>query len=397
MRGSRRPCQCPLSSIGRDRLPIRLEPRAQPSAAMVYLSPMIAIALTGVIALVVFAAAGLDPFSALVTFVTAPIADFYGVGELLIKATPLVLMGVGLAVGFRANVWNVGAEGQLILGVISGGAMALHFGPGGNPVLLLPAMVVAGGLSGALWAAIPALLRTRFNANEILVSLMLNYVAQLWLGYLVFGPWRDPAGFNFPQSAPLAPAALFPIVLEDTRLNVSAFIALAAVALAWVLMSRSFIGFQLRVTGLSEDAARYAGFSTARAVWIGMLTGGFTAGIAGVGEIAGPLGQIFPTASPGYGYAAIIVAFVGRLNPIGILFAGLLMSLLYLSGDTAQMSLGLPSSVTGLLQGTLLFLLLAIDVLIYYRLRNVSIAPVSATPAPRRPVVPAPIAAEGVR
>jgi ABC-type uncharacterized transport system permease subunit len=364
---------------------------------MVYLSPMIAIALTGVIALVVFAAAGLDPFSALVTFVTAPIADFYGVGELLIKATPLVLMGVGLAVGFRANVWNVGAEGQLILGVISGGALALHFGPGGNPVLLLPAMVVAGALSGALWAAIPALLRTRFNANEILVSLMLNYVAQLWLGYLVFGPWRDPAGFNFPQSAPLAPAALFPIVLEDTRLNVSAFIALAAVALAWVLMSRSFIGFQLRVTGLSEDAARYAGFSTARAVWIGMLAGGCTAGIAGVGEIAGPLGQIFPTASPGYGYAAIIVAFVGRLNPIGILFAGLLMSLLYLSGDTAQMSLGLPSSVTGLFQGTLLFLLLAVDVLIYYRLRNVSVAPVSATQAPRRPVVPAPIAAEGVR
>jgi general nucleoside transport system permease protein len=377
-------------------MPLRLEPRPQPSAAMVYLSPLIAVALTGAIALVVFAAAGLDPLSALVTFVTAPIADFYGVGELFIKATPLVLMGVGLAVGFRAAVWNVGAEGQLILGVISGGALALHFGPGGSAALL-PAMVVAGAVSGALWAAIPALLRTHFNANEILVSLMLNYVAQLWLTYLVFGPWRDPAGFNFPQSAPLAPAALFPIVLEDTRLNVSAFIALAAVALGWVLMSRSFIGFQLRVTGLAEDAARYAGFSTRRMVWIGMLAGGFTAGIAGVGEIAGPLGQIFPTASPGYGYAAIIVAFVGRLNPIGILFAGLLMSLLYLSGDTAQMALGLPSSVTGLFQGTMLFLLLAIDVLIYYRLRNVSVAPVSTVPVSRAPVLPAPVAAEAAR
>ena len=377
-------------------MPLTLEPRPQPSAAMVYLSPLIAVALTGAIALVVFAAAGLDPLPALVTFVTAPIADFYGVGELLIKATPLVLMGVGLAVGFRAAVWNVGAEGQLILGVISGGALALHFGPGGSAALL-PAMVVAGAVSGALWAAIPALLRTHFNANEILVSLMLNYVAQLWLSYLVFGPWRDPAGFNFPQSAPLAPAALFPIVLEDTRLNVSAFIALAAVVLGWVLMSRSFIGFQLRVTGLAEDAARYAGFSTRRMVWIGMLAGGFTAGIAGVGEIAGPLGQIFPTASPGYGYAAIIVAFVGRLNPIGILFAGLLMSLLYLSGDTAQMALGLPSSVTGLFQGTMLFLLLAIDVLIYYRLRNVSVAPVSAVPVSRAPVLPAPIAAEAAR
>lgn len=337
---------------------------------MVYLSPLIAVALTAVVALVVFAAAGLDPLPALFTFVTAPVADFYGVGELLIKATPLVLMGVGLAVGFRANVWNVGAEGQLTLGVICSGALALRFGPD-DSAALLPAMVLAGAIGGALWAAIPALLRTRFNANEILVSLMLNYVAQLWLGYLIFGPWRDPAGFNFPQSAPLAPSALFPIVLEDTRLNVSAFIALAAVALGWVLMSRSFIGFQLRVVGLAEDAARYAGYSTKRAVWIGMLAGGVTAGIAGMGEIAGPLGQIFPTASPGYGYAAIIVAFVGRLNPIGILFAGLLMSFLYLSGDTAQMALGLPSSLTGLFQGTLLFLLLAIDVFIYYRLRNV--------------------------
>jgi ABC-type uncharacterized transport system permease subunit len=376
-------------------VPLRLEPRPQPSATMVYLSPLIAVALTAVIALAVFAAAGLDPLPALVTFVTAPIADFYGVGELLIKATPLVLMGIGLAVGFRASVWNVGAEGQLIVGAISGGALALQFGPGGSAALL-PAMVLAGAISGALWAAIPALLRTHFNANEILVSLMLNYVAQLWLSYLVFGPWRDPAGFNFPQSAPLAPAALFPIVLEETRLNVSAFIALAAVAIGWVFMSRSFIGFQLRVTGLAEDAARYAGFSTARAVWIGMLAGGFTAGIAGVGEIAGPLGQIFPTASPGYGYAAIIVAFVGRLHPVGILFAGLLMSLLYLSGDTAQMALGLPSSVTGLFQGTLLFLLLTVDVLIYYRLRNVAAVPAHASLA-TAPASTPPMAAEVVR
>ena len=368
---------------------LRLERRPQPSALMVYASPLIAVALTALIALVVFAAAGHEPLRALVTFVTEPVADLYGVGELLIKAAPLVLIGVGLAVGFRANVWNIGAEGQLALGVISGGFLALHFGARGSPVLL-PAMVLAGAVSGALWAAIPALLRTRFNANEILVSLMLNYVAGLWLTYLVFGPWRDPAGFNFPQSAPLAPAALFPIVLEDTRLNISVFFALAAVAIGWVFMARSFVGFQLRVTGLAEDAARYAGFSTARAVWIGMLAGGCTAGIAGVGEIAGPLGQIFPTASPGYGYAAIIVAFVGRLHPLGILLAGLLMSFLYLAGDSAQMTLGLSSAVAGLFQGTMLFLLLAIDVFVHYRLR--------ATPAvgaahAARPVA-APVAAE---
>jgi len=232
-------------------------------------------------------------------------------------------------------------------------------------------MVVAAAVGGMLWAAIPALLRTLFNANEILVSLMLNYVAQYWLSWLVFGIWRDPAGFNFPQSQPLAPSALLPIVIDGTRANIGIVFALAAVAAGWLTVGWTFVGYQLRVTGLSHGAARYAGFSIHYAVWVGMLAGGAAAGVAGVCEIAGPLGQIFPTASPGYGYAAIIVAFLGRLNPVGILFAGLLMALLYLSGDSAQMSLHLPSSITGLLQGVLLFFLLAADVLVQYRLRYV--------------------------
>jgi simple sugar transport system permease protein len=232
-------------------------------------------------------------------------------------------------------------------------------------------MIVVAAVGGMLWAAIPALLRTWANANEILVSLMLNYVAQYWLSWLVFGVWRDPAGFNFPQSQPLAPSALLPVIVDETRANIGIVFALVAVALGWLTVGWSFVGYQLRVTGLSHGAARYAGFSTDRAVWVGMLAGGIAAGIAGICEIAGPLGQIFPTASPGYGYAAIIVAFLGRLNPIGIFFAGLLMALLYLSGDSAQMSLGMPSSITGLLQGLLLFFLLAADVLVQYRLKYI--------------------------
>jgi simple sugar transport system permease protein len=333
---------------------------------MTWLSPVIALALTAIAAMIVFASAGLNPLQSLATFFLAPVADLYGVGELLIKAAPLVLIGVGLAVGYRAGIWNIGAEGQLILGAIFGGYIALHFGPGGG-FWVLPLMVIASALGGMFWAAVPALLRSRFNASEILVSLMMNYIAQLWLSWLVFGPWRDPAGFNFPQSQPLAPSALFPILIEGTRANASIVFALIAVGLGWVLMNRSFAGYQLRITGLSEGAARYAGFSLPRAIWTGLLAGGATAGIAGVGEIAGPLGQIFPTASPGYGYAAIIVAFLGRLNPIGILFAGLLMALIYLSGDLAQMSLGMPSSITGLLQSLLLFFLLTADVFIFFR------------------------------
>jgi general nucleoside transport system permease protein len=357
-------------------MPLHFEARTKPSALMVWLSPVAALLLTAVTAMMIFASAGLNPLQALATFFLSPVADLFGFGELLIKAAPLILIGVGLAIGYRAGVWNVGAEGQLTLGVIFGGYLALKFGPGGGS-WVLPAMIVAAALGGVLWAAIPALLRTQFNANEILVSLMLNYVAQYWLTWLVFGIWRDPAGFNFPQSQPLAPSVLLPILIEETRANVGIVFAILAVAAGWLTVGWSFVGYQLRVTGLSQGAARYAGFSTHRAVWIGMLAGGATAGIAGFCEIAGPLGQIFPTASPGYGYAAIIVAFLGRLNPIGILFSGLLMALLYLSGDSAQMSLGLPSSVTAVLQGLLLFFLLAADVLVRYRLKYVpSVRPV---------------------
>lgn len=361
-------------------MPLRIEPRENPSALMTLISPLVAVAMTVVVMLIIFASAGLNPFNALWLFMFASVSDLYGLGELLIKAAPLVMIAVGLAIGFRAGVWNIGAEGQLVLGVIFGGWLALSYGPGGG-VWVLPAMVAAGALGGILWATIPAILRTRYNANEILTSLMLNYVAMLWLSYLVYGPWRDPAGFNFPQSAPLAEAARYWTIIDNTRANAGVLLALLAVIAGWLLLSRSFAGFQLTVTGLSRGAARYAGFSVDRAVWTGMLCGGLAAGVAGVGEIAGPLGQIFPTASPGYGYAAIIVAFLGRLHPVGILLAGLLMSLLYLGGDVAQMSLRLPSSITGLLQGTLLFCLLASDVLITHRIRYVRDG-VSTTPQP---------------
>jgi ABC-type uncharacterized transport system permease subunit len=296
-----------------------------------------------------------------------------------------MLCAVGLAVGYRANVWNIGAEGQLTMGAIFGGGVALALHESASP-LVLPAMIVAGALGGMAWAAIPALLRTRFNANEILVSLMLVYVAAYTLSLLVHGSWRDPEGFNFPQSKMFGDAALLPNLLPDTRLNWSFLLALAAVAMGWLFMSRSLAGYQMRVAGLAPAAANYAGISAPRTVWIGMLAGGVCAGIAGVDEIAGPLGQLQSTASPGYGFAAIIVAFVGRLHPVGILFASLLMSLLYLGGESAQMGLALPSAVTGLFQGTLLFFLLASDVFIDYRLRlagrRPGRLPTATSPAP---------------
>jgi simple sugar transport system permease protein len=195
-------------------------------------------------------------------------------------------------------------------------------------------------------------------------------VAVLLLSFLVHGPWRDPDGFNFPESRLFSEAATLPIILEDTRLHAGALMALAAVVLGWIFVKKSFVGYQMRVAGLADTAARYAGFNRDRMIWLGLVIGGGAAGIAGLAEVAGPIGQLLPSVSPGYGYAAIIVAFVGRLHPVGILLASLLMSLLYLGGESAQMELGLPSAVTGVFQGVLLFYLLAADLFINFRIRK---------------------------
>lgn len=347
---------------------LRLEPRPEPSRVAGLVSPLVAALATLIVGFVLFTALGRDPLVAFHAFFIKPVESAYGVSELLLKASPLMLIATGLAVGYRANVWNIGAEGQLLLGAVAGGGLALAFADSDSP-LLLPAMIVAGALGGMAWAAIPAWLRTRFNANEILVSLMLVYVASSLLSWLVHGPWRDPEGFNFPQSKLFHDAALLPALVEGLRVNAGLLVALAVIAAGYVFLQRSLAGFQMRVAGLAPAAANYAGISAKRTIWLSMLAGGACAGIAGVQEAAGPVGQLLPTLSPGYGFASIIVAFVGRLHPVGILFASLLMSLLYLGGESAQLNLALPSAVTGLFQGTLLFFLLAADVLIHFRLR----------------------------
>ncbi|QNM98950.1 ABC transporter permease [Chitinimonas koreensis] len=347
---------------------LKLESRAEPSRAMRYASPLLAVVLTLLGGLLVFSALGKDPVEGFKVFFLNPVRDLDGIAELLLKATPLMLISVGLAVGFRASIWNIGAEGQFLVGALAGGGLALAF-PDSQSPLLLPAMLVAGAAGGAAWAAIPAFLRTRFNANEILVSLMLVYVAQLLLSWLVHGPWMDPDGFNFPQTRQFQDSALLPALIEGTRLNAAFMVALGALLAGYVFMNRSFLGYKMRVAGEAGDAARYAGFSARATVWIGLLAGGAMAGVAGVSEVAGPVGQITEFVGSGYGFAAIIVAFVGRLHPVGILFASLLMSLLYIGGEQAQQYLNLPSSISKVFQGMLLFFLLASDVFINYRLR----------------------------
>ena len=347
---------------------IELEARTQPLRLMRLGAPLLALLLTVTVSTPVFMALGLNPLATLRIFFVEPLNSPNGLSEWLLKASPLILIALGLVVTFRASVWNIGAEGMYTMGALCAAALALRFGAGGH-VWLLPAMGVAGALGGMAWAAIPALLKTRANTNEILVSLMLNYVAALILDYAVNGPMQDPAGLNYPQTAVFDGSAMFAPWVAGMRINSSIFITVATAFAVWLLVDRSFVGFQMSVSGAAPAAARYAGFGQTRLVWLSLMVSGATAGMAGMMEAAGPLGQLTPVISPGYGFAAIIVAFVGRLSPIGVVLGGLLLSLLYLGGESVQMSLNVPASLSRAFQGLLLFFLLAADVLILNRVR----------------------------
>jgi simple sugar transport system permease protein len=349
-----------------------LERRAETPAALLLASPLVAVALTLVSAALIFAALGLDPWHALYIYFVMPVSDSWGLQELAVKATPLVLISVGLALCYRSNNWNIGAEGQFLAGAMAGGWVAIATHGAANGPWLLPAMLLAGTLGGLLFGLIPAVLKTRFSANEILTSLMLVYVAELLLDWLVRGPWRDPGGFNMPQSVTFEAEATIPLLLDGGRLNLGTPITLVIVAIVALFAARSVQGFAIRLAGEAPRAARFAGFSEKRLTLIVFAISGGLAGLAGVLEAAGTLRQLQPGLSPGYGFTAIIVAFLGRLNPIGCLVAGLFLALTFIGSENAQILLRLPLDMTRVLQGVLLFFVLACDMLLLYRPRLVA-------------------------
>ena len=348
-----------------------LERRAETPLLLKLGSPLLAVALTLVSAIVIFAALGKDPWIAVQVYFILPLSDFWGIQEVAVKATPLVLIALGLALCYRSNNWNIGAEGQFLVGAMAGGwlALATHGAPNGPWVL--PAMLAAGAIGGALFALIPALLKTRFGANEILTSLMLVYVAELLLDWLVRGPWRDPQGFNMPVTVTFEPEAIVPILFDGGRLNIGTPIALLAVAIMAVLVSRTLKGFEIRLVGEAPRAARFAGFDEKKLTLLVFAVAGGLAGLAGILEAAGTVRMLQPGLSPGYGFTAIIVAFLGRLNPVGCLVAGIFLAVTFIGGENAQIMLRLPLDVTRVMQGLLLFYVLACDTLLLYRPRLV--------------------------
>jgi ABC-type uncharacterized transport system permease subunit len=347
---------------------LKIEPRGYESKFWRYASPVLALLLTGATSGLIFLAMGRPPGLTVYTFLIAPLLQQDGMQALVVKAAPLIMMGVGLSLAYRANVWNIGTDGQFTLGAICGGGVALAF-PDVTPWVLFPTMMIAGTIGGMLNGGLVAWLRIRFNANEILTSLMFAYITQYLLVYLVTGPWRDPQGFGFPQTALFSDNALAPRLIADTNVHIGILLApLIAIAL-WFMLEKTLLGYQFRVLGQATRAARFAGFSENRLVWIAMLISGGLAGLAGLLEATGTLGQLTTNLSPGYGFTAIIVAFLGRLNPLGVIPAGLLLALTYLGGDAAQINLGLPNAVTGIFQGILLFYLLGCDILLLNRIR----------------------------
>ena len=347
---------------------LRLEPRAQASGLWTYASPLLAIALTVSLGALLFVALDKDPVRGLQMFFWEPLKSKYAIGELMVKATPLLLIALGLAVCFRSNVWNIGAEGQFVIGAVCAGGVAL-LADKNTGAWIVPALLLAGVLGGMAWAGLTAWLRDRFNANEILVSLMLVYVAIMVLTFLVHGPWKDPGGYNFPQTKTFEAVTKIPRLMSGSRASIGLLLALAAAALLWVYLFRTRAGFAQQVGGLAPAAARYAGFSSRRALWVALLISGGSAGLAGALEVAGPIGQLTPYIPAGYGFAAIIVAFVGRLHPGGMVLSAILMSMFYIGGELALSRMGLPRSITGVFQGLLLFCLLACDTLVNHRLR----------------------------
>lgn len=350
---------------------IGLERRPAPSRFWLIAAPLFALAVTLAFGWGLFHVLGKDPVAGLKLFLVAPLETPHRRAEVGLRMTPLLLCALGLAICYRANVWNIGAEGQLVAGGLCAGVVALQAGPA-TPAGFFVLVLAAGAAGGAAWGGITAWLKVSFQASEILVSLMLTYIAQLLLLWAVHGPLKDPAGYNFPYSPGFEAAAILPLLWPPHRLTIGWVLALGLALAVWVLLARSRAGLKLEVVGASAPAARYAGFPVATTTWLVLGLGGALAGLAGAIEVAGPIQQLTPSLSPGYGYAAIVVAWFGRLHPVGCVVAAGAMAMIYIGGELAQSRLGLPLSITLVFQGVLLLALLGFDTLVRFRLRPVA-------------------------
>jgi ABC-type uncharacterized transport system permease subunit len=363
---------------------VRLERRADPPLAQRIVVLTLAVVLGALAGGVLVQASGYDAQKAFEAIIDGSFGGSYPISQTLAAAIPLATIALGTAVAFRVQLWNIGGEGQFYMGAFGATGVELIGGPAGWPaIVLLPAMLVAGFVAGAAWALLPAWLRAWHAVNEIITTLMLNYVAVLWVNYLVYGPWKDPAGRNFPFTPRFPDSASF-ARMGDGQLHTGLFVPIAAALVLLFAMARTRWGYELRVVGENAEAARYAGINVRRTMLTAMLVSGGMAGIAGMVQVAGIVHLLNGQLSNNYGYTAIIIAWLARLHPIAILVVSVLFGAL-VNGGYAVSQVGIPQALGAVLQGTILFFVLGVgDVFTRYRLRIVtsSPAPVSATSAP---------------
>jgi simple sugar transport system permease protein len=356
---------------------LKLEPRKLPSQGWAYCAPVLAVVLTCLSAFIVFGLMGKNAAGGMYEMFLQPIADPANWKDLAIKAAPLIMIGVGLSIGFRANVWNIGGEGQYIMGAAAGTGVALAFWDQSGP-WILPLMAIAGFAGGAAYAVVPILLKTRYKVSEILTSLMLTYVAIHFLNWLVQVPWNDPDGHGMLQTRTFNDSETLPTFDASAQVHLGIPLAVLVAVIAWVVMERTIFGYAVRVVGSAPSAARHGGFSEKAIIWRTLLIGGGLSGLAGIFQAAGPFTQLTPNFPENYGYTAIVVAFLGRLHPLGIIAAGLVLAITYIGGSLAESAYQIPHAATGMFQAMMLFYLFAVDVLVKYRL--IWKAPVKAIP-----------------
>mgnify|MGYP000010114294 FL=1 len=348
-------------------------PRDKVSKNWIIIAPILSIFFTIFFGLLIFTFLGYNPLETLYQIFVSPFSRIDRISDILVKACPLIIIGTGLMLCFKSNVWNIGAEGQFIMGALLAGFIALSF-PNIETKFFLLITILAGFVGGALWAFIPAILKTKLNVNEILVSLMLVYVAMLFIDFIVRGPLRDPMSFGFPLSKPYPEGALinkipFPGIGFLGQLHYGILFVFLLVPVSWIFVNKTLGGFKINVLGSAPQAAKFAGFKRNSITITVLLLSGGLAGVAGVIEVSANIGQLQPEVSFGYGFTAIIVAFLGRLSPVGILFAGIIIATVKLGADNAQMTMGIPKVVTGLFEGILLFFLLTGETLQKYKIK----------------------------
>lgn len=349
---------------------IELQKRANASPLFAFLSPLLALLLMMIAGIIMFSILGKNPFQALYTYFIHPLTDPWLREQIVIKATPLIIIAIGLSVCFRSSNWNIGAEGQYLIGGLFGSIIPVYFNTWESS-LVLPLMIIMGMIGGALYAAIPAILKSRFGTNEILTSLMLVYIAQQFVDWMVRSPWRDPKGMGFPGTKPFNDSAILPDIWAGGDAHWGAIFAIICAVVIWFMMSKTLKGFEITLIGDSPRAGKFAGFDAKKTTLLVFAISGALAGLAGISEVSGSVEKLDDKLSLGYGFAAIIVAFLGRLNPLGILLAGLILALSYIGGEEAQISMGISDRATRVFQGLLLFFVLACDTLINYRVRFV--------------------------